>query len=148
MTQLKGFQRKYLKGLAHGLKPVVFIGQKGLTESVTMAMDGAFNAHELIKIRFIDFKEKEHKEKITAAIEETTGSEIVGSIGHILILYRQHKDPKKRIIQIPERLEIITSPKKKGLPPELLSGEKIPFKNKKTSSGVLEALLDERQEGR
>jgi len=103
MTPLKGFQRKYLKGLAHGLKPVVFIGQKGLTDSVTVAIDGAFNAHELIKIRFIDFKEKEQKEKIAQAIEERTQSEIVGSIGHIYIFYRKHKDPKKRTVLIPER---------------------------------------------
>ena len=61
MEILKGYQKKFLKGLAHGLKPVVFIGQKGLSEGLVKSVRDAFQQHELIKIKFIDFKEKEQK---------------------------------------------------------------------------------------
>lgn len=94
-------QRKYLKGLAHKLKPLVFIGQKGITDTVISAVDDALDDHELIKIRFIDFKEKKRKEGAINAIQQKVGFEIVGRIGHILIAYRRHRDPKKRKIVLP-----------------------------------------------
>ena len=39
MEKLKGFQKQYLKGTAHGLKPVVFVGQRGITPELTKAFD-------------------------------------------------------------------------------------------------------------
>jgi RNA-binding protein len=95
---LKGSQKKYLKALAHGLKPVVFIGQKGLTPTLAKALDDALNAHELIKVRFIDFKEKDQKNALTMEIEKNHGCSKVSLVGHIAIFYRMHKDPKKRKI--------------------------------------------------
>ena len=64
MTALKGFQKKHLRGLAHGLKPIVQIGKEGITEGVIRAVDEGLLQHELIKIKFNDFKEKEQKEAI------------------------------------------------------------------------------------
>jgi len=63
-NKLEGFQRKYLRGLAHKTKPVVFIGQKGITETLNRSIDDALTAHELIKLKYIDFKEKEKKTEI------------------------------------------------------------------------------------
>lgn len=103
MDILKGFQKKYLKGLAHGMKPVVFVGQKGISPSVIKAVDEALNIHELIKVKFIEFKEKGQKEKISNAIEQETASGVVGMIGHMTIFYRQQTDPEKRKITIPKR---------------------------------------------
>jgi RNA-binding protein len=103
---MDGFQKKYLKGLAHGMKPTVFIGQKGLQASVFDAIDAALDAHELIKIKFLDFKEKAVKGQLTGTVAEKTGAVLVGDIGHTAIFYRQQKDPKKRKIQLPERPNI------------------------------------------
>ncbi|MDF1593913.1 MAG: ribosome assembly RNA-binding protein YhbY [Desulfobacterales bacterium] len=103
MEKLKGFQRKYLKGIAHGLKPVVFVGQKGITPEVTKAIGEALDQHELIKIKFIEFKEKSLKAEIAGAIERETASEQVGMIGHMAIFYRPQKDPEKRKILLPKR---------------------------------------------
>lgn len=95
-------QRRYLRGLAHGLKPVVFVGQKGLTATLSAAIDEALGAHELIKVKFVEFKEKEHKAAITARIEADSGAELVGLIGHTAILYRPQEDPQKRRIELPD----------------------------------------------
>ncbi len=103
MDELKGFQRRYLKGLAHDLKPVVFIGQNGVTRSVEEALNDALDTHELIKLKFIEFKKKEQKEQLAEAVQERTGCLLVGMIGHIAILYRRHKDAKKRRIRVPVR---------------------------------------------
>jgi RNA-binding protein len=106
LGKLKGFQKQYLKGLAHRLKPYVFVGRKGITESLLKSVDEALETHELIKVRFVDFKEKEMKEEITAGIEKKASCELVGAIGHVAIFYRRQKNPEKRkIILIKKRIQ-------------------------------------------
>ena len=100
---MKSAERKYLKGLAHRLKPIVFIGQSGLTASVVRAVESALNDHELIKVKFNDFREKEEKADITAAIEKQTEAEWVGTIGHTAIIYRRHPNPERRKIKLPQK---------------------------------------------
>ena len=103
MGKLKGYQKKYLKGLAHGMKPVAYVGQKGLSPTVSHAIDESLATHELIKVKFVDFKEKDQKEEIADAIEQETASELVGMIGHVAIFYREQPDPEKRRIEVPKR---------------------------------------------
>lgn len=101
--KLKGYQKKYLKGLAHGIKPLAYVGQNGLSSTVSQAIDESLATHELIKVKFVDFKEKVQKEKIAAAIEQETASELVGMIGHVAIFYREQQDPERRRIEVPKR---------------------------------------------
>ena len=98
---LTGYQKKYLKGLAHGLKPVVFIGQGGLTEPVVQNADAALKKHELIKVKFIAFKEKNQKNDIIAAIGQRTAAQLVGQIGHTAIFFRANPDNGKNRIVLP-----------------------------------------------
>lgn len=113
MKKLEGFQRKYLRGVAHGLKPVVFIGQKGLTPEVLLSAEKAFERHELIKVKFNDFKEKDEKTEISGRIEKETGAENVGMTGHTVVFYRQQEDPEKRRISLPQR-DVYTLARKKA----------------------------------
>ncbi|NPU86532.1 MAG: YhbY family RNA-binding protein [Syntrophaceae bacterium] len=101
--ELQGFQRKYLRGLAHGLKPLVLIGQSGLTDGVLAAVEGALAEHELIKVKFNDFKEKDRKGELAARIGTAAGAALVGLIGHTAIFYRMQTDPARRQIQLPRR---------------------------------------------
>jgi RNA-binding protein len=103
MQALTSFQAKYLRGLAHGLKPVVFVGQKGITPSLLDAIQEALNAHELIKAKFVDFKDRRMKAELVTQIEQQTGSCVAGQIGHTAIFYRPHPDREKRKIVIPAR---------------------------------------------
>ena len=100
---LKGFQKRYLRGLAHGLKPTVLVGQNGLTPALVHALDGELLLHELMKLKFIDFKEKEEKAAVIESLSEKTGCDFVGLIGHTAILYRTHPEPEKRKIALPDR---------------------------------------------
>ena len=103
MSELKGFQKKYLRGRAHKLQPVVYIGQKGVTDAVCASLTDALNAHELVKVKFVENKEKKAKQAISAELEKKTGAALAGLIGHVAILYRAHPDPDKRKIVLPER---------------------------------------------
>jgi RNA-binding protein len=98
MDKLKGSQRKYLRSLAHHLKPLVIIGAKGVTKQLIGSLDNALNDHELIKVKFGEFKEE--KKEISAEIAGATQSELIGLIGNIAIFYRQHPNAKKRKIKL------------------------------------------------
>ena len=67
------------------------------------SLDDALTAHELIKLKYIDFKEKQKKTEIAGTIEKTHGCEMVGMIGHTAIFYRQHPKEEKRRITVPSR---------------------------------------------
>lgn len=103
MSSLQGYQRKHLRGLAHGLKPVVQIGQKGLTDAVIASVEAALDTHELIKVKFIEHKEKPQKAYFAEIIETRTGAEMVGMIGHTAIFYRRHPEPDQRRIALPRK---------------------------------------------
>lgn len=100
MTELKGSQRKDLRGLAHKLNPAAFVGQKGVTPSLLEEIDGALGASELIKIKFIDHKEKEVKTALLEDIARQVHCHVAGMIGHVAVLYRAHPDPEKRRIKL------------------------------------------------
>lgn len=82
--------------MAHGLNPVVMVGKNGLTDGVWQAVDEALENHELIKIKFIDFKDS--KQEIAGQLTKTLSAELIGIIGNIVILYRQNPDEEKRIV--------------------------------------------------
>lgn len=98
---LTGQARKYLRGLAHSLKPVVLIGQKGTSPSVSQALEQALLKHELVKVKFIEGKTKDKKAQKISILEQDTGATMVGMIGHIAIFYRPHPDADKQKIMLP-----------------------------------------------
>jgi RNA-binding protein len=99
MGELKGSQRKYLRGVAHSYKPQVQIGKEGLTENVLGAIGTALEAHELIKVKIA--AERDQREQFVPVIEERLDCECVGTVGRMAILYREHPDPEKRKIEVP-----------------------------------------------
>lgn len=96
MKSLTGAQRKHLRGLAHSLRPVIQVGKHGITPELLEAVDEALDSHELIKVKFVDFKEM--KKELSGEIAGHTSSEAVGLIGNIAIFYRQQPDEEKRKI--------------------------------------------------
>ncbi|WP_371378546.1 ribosome assembly RNA-binding protein YhbY [Thalassotalea aquiviva] len=91
-------QIQHLRGLAHSLKPIVLLGNNGLTEAVIAEIDFALNHHELIKVK-IPTDDREVKQLIIDAIVRETESTKVQSIGKTLIIYRQSEEKK---IEIPK----------------------------------------------
>jgi RNA-binding protein len=99
MAELTGAQRKYLRGMAHYLKPVVQLGKNGLTDPVIQSIDKALDDHELIKVRVAG---SDGKRELADQIAERTDSAWVGMVGFVVTLYRQQEDPEKRTIDLPE----------------------------------------------
>jgi RNA-binding protein len=99
MAGLRGSQRKWLRGQAHTLRPVVQIGRQGLSEGALREIDAALDIHELIKVQAL--VSREEKQEIAEHIAAALRAEVVGSIGHVLILYRRQPDPEQRKIELP-----------------------------------------------
>jgi RNA-binding protein len=93
---LSDHQRKFLRGLAHPRKPVVIVAGNGLNDNVMAEIDGALDAHELIKVR-VRVGEREARDAVVAEIVARTGATQVQRIGHVLTLFRRnHAQPKVR----------------------------------------------------
>ena len=101
MQSLTASQAKHLRGLAHSLKPIVFVGQKGVTPGVLASVREALDLHELIKVKFQDLKDRALKAQWAARIEQATDCRLAGLIGHTAILYRQQPDPDRRKVALP-----------------------------------------------
>lgn len=89
-------QIQYLKGKAHSLKPIVLLGNNGLTEAVVAEIDYALGHHELIKVK-IPTEDKETKALIVEAICREANATKVQVIGKTLVLYRQSDEKKIHI---------------------------------------------------
>jgi putative YhbY family RNA-binding protein len=59
--KMKGSTKKYLRSLAHHLKPVVIVGKNGINSQLIASTEVALNDHELIKVRFGEFKEEKKR---------------------------------------------------------------------------------------
>jgi RNA-binding protein len=82
--------KKNFRAQAHTLKPVIMIGQSGLTAAVLAEIELALNTHELIKIRIR--AEREDRKLISEKICAETGAELIQTIGQITVVYRLNPD--------------------------------------------------------
>ena len=89
---LSNVEKKALRKKAHSLKPVVMIGQHGLTDAVLAEVDVALNAHELIKVR-IRGADKIKRTGLCEQMEKQLNAEVVDQIGFIAVLHRPDITP-------------------------------------------------------
>jgi len=97
-ADLKGPHLRKLKSLAQRLEPILRVGKAGVSEPFLKSVDDALALHELIKIKFADFKEE--KKELSSVIAQKTSSAIIMRVGHVLVLYRQQPDPARRKIPL------------------------------------------------
>ena len=93
-------QRAYLKSLAMTMDPIFQIGKNSLTPELMGAIDEALAARELIKVSVLQNCMDDPKE-LAEMVAERTRSEVVQVIGKKIVLYREGKDDKKKIVLPP-----------------------------------------------
>ena len=96
MTELTSKQRKQLSSLANTLNPLVIVGGAGVTPSLEEKVAQCLNAHELIKVKFNEFKDQ--KKELSESLAQKTDSALVRLIGNVAIFYRPSDDEEKRHI--------------------------------------------------
>jgi RNA-binding protein len=93
-------QKKELKTQAHLLKPIIMIGQAGLSEAVLKEIEITLDIHELLKIKVR--AERDERKEIFQQICTATKSEMIQNIGQVLVIYRK-KPPEPQKKSAPQR---------------------------------------------
>jgi len=90
-------QARFLRGKAHPLKPVIHIGQSGLTPAVSAEAARALHDHELIKVKVYG-ADREQRDAWIGGLCTATESELVQRIGHVATLYKARKPLPKLVL--------------------------------------------------
>jgi RNA-binding protein len=96
---LSATQKRYLRGFAHDLKPVILVGQKGVTPALLKELDAALAHHELVKIKLAD-DDRDARAEAIEQIRAASGADLVQTIGRTACLYR--RNPKRAQYTLPK----------------------------------------------
>lgn len=97
MTKLTNNQKKFLRAIGHTLKPVVRVGQQGLSASVLAELESSMHTHELLKIK-IRTDKREQKQQIIGQIISELNAHLVQVIGNIVVIYRAFDEAPKLVL--------------------------------------------------
>ena len=89
-------QRREFRAIAHNLKPVIIVGDKGLSEGLQEELERALNDHELIKIK-VASQEREARQAAIEALCESSGAELVQTIGKVAVILRRASKPNPKL---------------------------------------------------
>ena len=87
-------QKKYLRGLGHKLKPVIMIGDAGLSERVFNEFRSTIEHHELIKVR-VRAGDRKTRDSIIEDLCNRGSAELVTRIGNVALIYRRNEEEPK-----------------------------------------------------
>jgi RNA-binding protein len=96
MADLSERQLRYLRGRAHPLKPVLLVGQGGLSSNVITEARRALHDHELIKVR-VRAADRDNRDRLLAELAAATKATLVTRIGHVAVLFK----PNEKLSRIP-----------------------------------------------
>ncbi len=86
-VEISNRELRTLKGRAQLLRPTIFIGRDGLSPALLKALDEALARHELVKVKFGEFKEQ--KKELAPVLAEKTASRLVMRVGNVAVLFRR-----------------------------------------------------------
>lgn len=93
---LSSAQRREYRAIAHNLKPIIIIGDKGLSEGLMQELDRALDDHELIKVK-VASNDREARAEVINELCSQSGAELVQTIGKIAIVMRRAKQPNPKL---------------------------------------------------
>lgn len=86
-------RKRYLRGLAHGRKPVVRVGRHGVTDAVRRELETAISAHELVKI-CVRAGDRDRRDMLIGELAAALNAEVIQRIGNVAALYRANPAEK------------------------------------------------------
>ena len=93
---LSSAQRREYRAIAHNLKPIIIIGDKGRSEGLMQELDRALDDHELIKVK-VASNDREARAEVIDELCCQSGAELVQTIGKIAIVMRRAKQPNPKL---------------------------------------------------
>ncbi|WP_369176731.1 ribosome assembly RNA-binding protein YhbY [Candidatus Thiodubiliella endoseptemdiera] len=97
MTKLTNNQKKFLRARGHVLKPIVMVGQHGLSESVLAELESTMTKHELLKIK-IRAEDRDDRQKMIDEVINVTKAHLIQVIGSVMVIYRAFEEEPQIIL--------------------------------------------------
>jgi RNA-binding protein len=96
MEELNNAQIRKLKGMAQRMEASLKVGKQGLSDGFIKTLNEELSRHELVKVKFAEFKEQ--RKELAPQLAERTQSHLVTLLGNVVVLYRQNPEEDKRKI--------------------------------------------------
>lgn len=93
MSALTNARIRELKARAQLMKPMLKVGHDGLSAAFLAALEEALSHHELVKVKFADFKDQ--KKELAPQLAEKTGSQLIMRVGNVAVIYREKPAEEK-----------------------------------------------------
>lgn len=95
---LSEHQKKHLRKLGHQLKPLIMVGDAGLSEALLAEYESTLDHHELIKVR-VRAGDRATRDAMIDKLCADSSAILIQRIGNVALLFRQNlkKKPEKRI---------------------------------------------------
>ncbi|NIA26752.1 MAG: ribosome assembly RNA-binding protein YhbY [Desulfobulbaceae bacterium] len=90
-------QKKYLRGRGHDLKPLIMVGDAGLSASLMAEYESTLAHHELIKVR-VRVGDRAARDAIIDELCATGSAQLIQRVGNVALIYRENTDEKKNLI--------------------------------------------------
>jgi RNA-binding protein len=94
---LTNAQTRFLRGQAHGLKAMLQVGGKGISDALVAEVDGALEHHELIKVK-VAAEDRDARDAMVEELARRAGAALVQRIGHTAVLFRPSKDNRRIVL--------------------------------------------------
>jgi RNA-binding protein len=94
---LAAAQKRYLRGLAHDLKPVILMGGKGLTDALIAELDLALERHELLKVK-VAAGDRDTRDAWIEQLVQRSGAALIQRVGNMATLYRPSSDKPQIVL--------------------------------------------------
>ena len=82
-----------LKAAAQRLEPILKIGKAGLSDGFVQSVNDALSQHELVKIKFVEFKDQ--KKELAPQLADRTASYLIMRVGNVMVLHRPRAESKE-----------------------------------------------------
>ena len=96
---LTGKQKRHLRALGHGLRPLVQVGKQGVIPSVVAQTQEILAAHELVKVKLLETCPL-NRDECAAALSQATGADVAQTLGRTVLLYLPK--PEDPVIVLPK----------------------------------------------
>ncbi|HVK57180.1 MAG TPA: YhbY family RNA-binding protein [Candidatus Kapabacteria bacterium] len=96
MEELNNAQIRKLKGIAQRMDATLKVGKQGLSDGFIKTLNEELSRHELVKVKFAEFKEQ--RKELAPQLAERTQSHLITLLGNVVVLYRQNAEEDKRKI--------------------------------------------------
>jgi RNA-binding protein len=94
---LTNAQTRFLRGQAHGLKAILQVGGKGISEALVQEVIGALEHHELIKVK-VAAEDRDTRDALVDELARRADARLVQRIGHVAVLYRPSQDHRQIVL--------------------------------------------------